>query len=55
VKQVMASLATTQEVVLVVRTDGVIAGDVRPLVRLNDGDREVTAGAAGFRRRGPSL
>ncbi|BAV33061.1 protease TldD [Sulfuricaulis limicola] len=35
VKQVMASLASTHEVVLVVRSDGVIAGDVRPLVRLN--------------------
>jgi len=35
VKQVMASLASEHEVVLVVRSDGVIAGDVRPLVRLN--------------------
>jgi TldD protein len=35
VKQVMASLASTHDVVLVVRSDGVIAGDVRPLVRLN--------------------
>jgi TldD protein len=35
VKQVMASLASTHEMVLVVRSDGVIAGDVRPLVRLN--------------------
>jgi len=35
VKQVMASLAAVHEVVLVVRSDGVIAGDVRPLVRLN--------------------
>jgi len=35
VKQVMASLASTHEVVLVVRSDGTIAGDVRPLVRLN--------------------
>jgi TldD protein len=31
----MASLASTHDVVLVVRSDGVIAGDVRPLVRLN--------------------
>ncbi|GAB4507533.1 MAG: metalloprotease TldD [Sulfuricaulis sp.] len=52
VKQVMASLASTHEVVLVVRSDGVIAGDVRPLVRLNvtviveqDGRRE--SGSAG--------
>ena len=35
VKQVMASLASTHEVILVVRSDGVIAGDVRPLVRLS--------------------
>ncbi len=35
VKQVMAGLASTHEVVLVVRSDGVIAGDVRPLVRLS--------------------
>ncbi len=35
VKQVMASLASTHEVVLVARSDGAIAGDVRPLVRLS--------------------
>ena len=35
VKQVMAGLASTHEVVLVVRSDGVMAGDVRPLVRLS--------------------
>ena len=35
VKQVMASLAAVHEAVLVVRSDGVMAGDVRPLVRLN--------------------
>ncbi|HSD97123.1 MAG TPA: metalloprotease TldD [Sulfuricaulis sp.] len=35
VKQVMASLASTHEVILVARSDGTIAGDVRPLVRLN--------------------
>jgi len=35
VKPVMARLASTHEVVLVVRSDGVIAGDVRPLVRLS--------------------
>jgi TldD protein len=35
VKQVMASLASTHEVILVVRSDGTIAGDVRPLVRIN--------------------
>jgi TldD protein len=35
VKQVMASLSGVHEIVCVVRSDGVIAGDVRPLVRLN--------------------
>jgi len=35
VKQVMASLASTHEVVLIARSDGMLAGDVRPLVRLN--------------------
>jgi TldD protein len=35
VKQVMASLASTHEAILVVRSDGVIAGDIRPLVRLS--------------------
>ena len=35
VKQVMASLAGVHEIILVVRSDGVMAGDVRPLVRLN--------------------
>ena len=35
VKQVMASLAAGHEAILVVRSDGVMAGDVRPLVRLS--------------------
>ncbi|HZP89328.1 MAG TPA: metalloprotease TldD [Burkholderiales bacterium] len=35
VKQVMASLAGEYEVVLVTRSDGVLAADVRPLVRLS--------------------
>jgi len=35
VTQVMASLSGVHEVVLVVRSDGVMAADVRPLVRLN--------------------
>ncbi len=35
VKQVMASLSGTHEIVLVVRSDGLMAADVRPLVRLN--------------------
>jgi TldD protein len=35
VKQVMASLSGVFETVLVARADGLLAGDVRPLVRLN--------------------
>lgn len=35
VVQVMVSLAAVLDTVLVVRSDGVMAGDVRPLVRLN--------------------
>ncbi len=35
VKQVMASLAAVHEVMMVARGDGVLAADVRPLVRLN--------------------
>ncbi len=35
VKQVMASLSGVQETVLVVRSDGMQAADIRPLVRLN--------------------
>ena len=35
VTQVMASLSGVQEIILVVRSDGVSAADVRPLVRLN--------------------
>ncbi len=35
VKQVMVSLAAAHDVVLVARSDGMLAGDVRPLVRLN--------------------
>jgi len=56
VKQVMASLASTHEVILVVRSDGTIAGDVRPLVRLNvtvivesDGRREQGSSGGGGR------
>ena len=47
VEQVIASLAAVHEVILVAGTDGVLAADVRPLVRLNvavivaqDGRRE---------------
>ncbi len=35
VKQVMASLAAVHEIVLVAASDGTLAADVRPLVRLN--------------------
>src|SRR6266566_1938113 len=35
VKQVMVSLAAVHDVVLVARADGLLAGDVRPLVRLS--------------------
>ncbi len=35
VKQVMASLSGVHEVILIARSDGVIVGDVRPLVRLH--------------------
>jgi TldD protein len=35
VKQVMASLSGSQEAVLIVRSDGTLAADIRPLVRLN--------------------
>ena len=35
VKQVMVSLAATHETILVASTDGSLAADVRPLVRLN--------------------
>ncbi|WP_058834300.1 metalloprotease TldD [Luteimonas abyssi] len=53
VKQVMVSLSGVVDTVLVARSDGVLAGDVRPLVRLNvqviveqDGRRE--SGYAGY-------
>ena len=35
VKQVMASLSGVHEAVLIVRSDGMLAADIRPLVRLN--------------------
>ncbi len=35
VKEVMANLAAAHELVLVVRSDGVVGADIRPLVRLN--------------------
>ncbi len=56
VKQVMASLGGSQETVLVLRSDGVMAADVRPLVRLNvtviveqDGRREQGTAGGGAR------
>jgi TldD protein len=56
VKQVMASLAGEYEVVLVTRSDGVMAADVRPLVRLSvqviaeeDGRREQGSSGGGGR------
>ncbi|TDK67487.1 metalloprotease TldD [Sapientia aquatica] len=56
VKQVMAGLAGEYDVVLVARSDGIIAGDVRPLVRLSltviaeqDGRREMGSSGGGGR------
>ncbi|WP_297446469.1 metalloprotease TldD [Acidiferrobacter sp.] len=56
VTQVMASLGGSQETILVVRSDGVMAADVRPLVRLNvtviveqDGRREHGSSGGGGR------
>lgn len=61
VKQVMASLSGSHEVVMVMASDGTVAADVRPLVRMNvsviveqDGRREQgyagTGGRYGFKR-----
>ena len=53
VTQVMASLGGTHEVILVARSDGVIAADVRPLVRLSiqviveEGGRRETGSSGG--------
>ena len=54
--QVMAGLAAEWDVVLVARSDGLVAGDVRPLVRLSvtviaeqDGRREQGTGGGGGR------
>ncbi len=53
VAQVMASLGGTYEVVLVARSDGVLAADVRPLVRLSitviaeEGGRRETGSSGG--------
>ncbi|MEN9706096.1 MAG: protease TldD, partial [Pseudomonadota bacterium] len=56
IKQVMASVSAVHEVVLVARADGLLAADVRPLVRFNvsviaehDGRREQGYAGAGGR------
>jgi TldD protein len=56
VTQVMASLSGVQDVVLVARSDGILAADVRPLVRLNvtvivesNGRRETASHGGGGR------
>ena len=56
VTQVMASLAAVHDVVMVVRADGAIAADVRPLIRLNvtviveqNGRRESASSGGGGR------
>jgi TldD protein len=51
VTQVMASIAAEYEVVMVARSDGVMAGDVRPLVRLS---LQVIAEHNGRREQGSS-
>ncbi len=58
VRQVMASLSGVQDVILVCSSDGVLAADVRPLVRLNvtvvveDGDNREQGYAGGGGRYG---
>ncbi|MFQ5934807.1 MAG: metalloprotease TldD [Acidiferrobacterales bacterium] len=56
VKQVMASLAAVHDIVVVARSDGLLAADLRPLVRLNvfviaeqDGRREQGISGGGGR------
>ena len=56
VKQVMANIVGSYEVVLVARSDGVLAADIRPLVRMNvsvvvehKGQRETGGSGAGGR------
>ncbi len=51
IKQVMASIAGEYEVVLVARSDGVMAADIRPLVRLSI---QVIAEQGGRREQGTS-
>lgn len=58
IKQVMASLGTEYDVVLVARADGVMAADIRPLIRLSvsviaeSGDRRETGSSGGGGRFG---
>ncbi|WP_347554937.1 metalloprotease TldD [Robbsia sp. KACC 23696] len=56
IKQVMAGLAGEYDIVMVARSDGIMAADIRPLVRLSvtviaeqDGRREVGSGGGGGR------
>ena len=56
VENVIASLAATYEIVFIIRPDGVLAADYRPMVRLNvqvivsaDGKRETGGSGAGGR------
>ncbi|MFX5522592.1 hypothetical protein ABTD78_25290, partial [Acinetobacter baumannii] len=56
VKQVMASLSGEYDVVLVARADGVLAADIRPLVRVSvtviaeqNGRREMGSSGGGGR------
>lgn len=51
VSQVMVSLAATRDVILVVRSDGLLAADVRPLIRMNV---TVIAEQGGRREKGSS-
>jgi len=47
VRQVMATLASEYDVILVARSDGLIASDVRPLVRMSlDGESQSRPGGA---------
>ena len=55
VVQVMASVHAVHELILVARSDGVLAGDVRPLVRMNvtrdrGAERPARAGLRRLRR-----
>ncbi len=58
IKQVMVSLAGVHDVVLIAHSDGTLAADIRPLVRLNlsviaeDGDRREQGSAGGGGRVG---